>query len=95
MKGVLAGTGPGLGKGGGRENGDGGLLQRLHVALPHYAAFRRRAALRQRGLGSPQTSSGATIPGMDGCKGRPCHAIIPQLLTSASYAFDIISLLKS
>lgn len=33
--------------------------------------------------------------GVDGCKGRPYHAIIPALLTRASYAFDIISLLKS
>lgn len=32
---------------------------------------------------------------MDGCKGRPYHAIIRPLLTRASYAFDIISLLKS
>lgn len=94
MKGVLTRTGQVWVR---REGalGDGDLLQRLHVALLHYAAFRHRAVWRQRGLGSPQTSSGATMPGRDGCKGRPRHAIIPQLLTRASYAFDIISPLKS
>lgn len=56
---------------GGGKNGDGGMIQRLHVALPHYAAVRQRAAWRQRGLGSPQTGSGATIPAWTSVKGDP------------------------
>lgn len=43
----------------------GGVPQRIHVALPHYAAVRRRAALRQKG--APQTDTGATMPAKSGC----------------------------
>lgn len=71
MKGVLAGTRAGLGKEG--ASGDGGLLKRLHVALPHYAAFRQRAAWRQQGLGSPQTSSGPQYPARLQREALPCH----------------------
>ena len=46
------------------------------------------------GVRVPTDQLRAHNTGMDGCKGRPCHAIIPPLLTRASYAFDIISLLK-
>lgn len=56
----------------GRSGWVGGVIQWLHLALAHYAAVRRRAALeRQRGLGSPQTSSGATIPARTAVKGDP------------------------
>lgn len=43
----------------------------------------------------PTDRLGGHNAGMNGCKGRPCHAIIRPLLTRASYAFDIISPLKS
>lgn len=73
-----------------------GVPQRIHVALPHYAAVRRRAALKQKG--APQTDTGATMPAKSGCGnggGGVYTTIIPLLLTRASWAFDIISLLKS
>lgn len=77
------------------ERGVEGRVQRLHVALPHYAAVRRGLCGGCRGLGSPQPAQGATIPAWTPANGRPCHAIIPPLLTRASWTFDIISLLKS